>query len=43
MKIAENLIFGRTDLQNEELLVFCGAITTTTNMMRDAVEIEEDK
>jgi hypothetical protein len=41
MKIIENSIFRRTDLQNEELLVFCGVIKTTTNIMRDAVQIEE--
>lgn len=40
MKIIENLIFRRTDLQNEELMVFCGVIKTTTKMMRDAVQIE---
>ena len=43
MKITENLIFRRTDTQNEELLVFCGVIKTTMNMMTVAVETEEDK
>jgi hypothetical protein len=36
MKIIENLTFRRTDLQN-------GVIETTTIMMKDAVQIEEDK
>jgi len=43
MKITENLKFRRTDMQNEELAVFCGVITTTMNMMRVALETEADK
>jgi hypothetical protein len=43
MKIIENLIYRRTDLHIDELLVFCGVIKTTMNMMRDAAQMERDK
>lgn len=43
MKVIGNLICRRTGLHNEELLVVCGVIKTTPNMMRDAVQMEQDK